>query len=143
MGRRIHPHYITGTLAKYEIPTDKGLLVHSVTTSTRGPGYTVGTFLAGFIDPRSIKTFPGTDDGREAALAEAKRRAQGDEPDEPALTTAAVTIMDVIRDPASEQNRATLESLGAAWEREFRTGDPQTADRLAAVLAALTMRSRS
>lgn len=139
MARKITPHYTTGTLAKYEQDTPKGKLVHSVTTSTRGPGYTVASFLHGFVDPRSIQTFMDRDE----ALAECKRRAQGDEPEKLVLTDTAARILALAEDPEDDAARATLESLGQAWEYHFQAGDDQLADRIAAVLAALTMRSRS
>ena len=62
-------------------------------------------------------------------------------PESFALTREAALLVELARDP--EAGRATLTSLSDAWEDLFRTGEHQTADRIAAVLAALTMESRS
>lgn len=66
MTTRFTPGFRTGVVARYHIDD----CVYIVETSTR-PGYHVATYVGGWVNPRSLKTFATVD----AALNEVERRA--------------------------------------------------------------------
>lgn len=127
---RFQAHYKTGTVARFETMTDKGPLVHEVSTTTRHGGYDVATTLAGFIDPRSLSTYSDRDE----AIAEARRRAEG-AADGPALTAEARLILAMVEDQAGAA--VTIDSLRDAWEVLFRAGRTEPAERLAGIIRVL------